>query len=97
MVTLDSFLCVCELVLLSSVFVGDEIRRVLVEAVIPLVTGVCMRKRAGTRHSGRLDRGELFLAEYDQFDDYLEMVIQFGVRVGVMGTNYEWVWLSPPF
>ena len=64
----------CLLALLVS---GDEIRRVVVEAVIPLVTG--MKKRAGSRKSARLDRGEAFLSEYDQFDDYLEMVIQFGV------------------
>lgn len=58
---------------------GDEIRRVMTEAVIPLVTSMCMKKRAGSGQRGGEGHGEVFLAEYDQFDDYLEMVIQFGV------------------
>jgi len=52
---------------------------VVVEAVVPLVTGTCMKRRAGPHRANRLDHGESFLSEYDQFDDYLEMVIQFGV------------------
>ena len=58
---------------------GDEIRRVTVECIIPLLTGCCHRRRASrTACSGKPD--DLFLAEYDKFDDYLEMVVQFGVR-----------------
>lgn len=75
------------LVLSSLMSSGDEIRRVVVEAVVPLVTGICMRKRAGPQQKARLDRGESFLSEYDEFDDYLEMVIQFGVRGGVLCTS----------
>ena len=53
---------------------GDEIRRVTVECVIPLVSGLCMKKKAGN-----CKNDDLFLSQYDQFDDYLEMVVQFGV------------------
>lgn len=57
---------------------GDEIRRVLVETVIPFakelfISGV--EKKRGRK--GFIP--DTILAEYDQFDDYLEMVIQFGV------------------
>lgn len=58
---------------------GDEIRRVMMEAIIPLVTGVCMKRRARERLRGGDGHGEVFLSVYDQFDDYLEMVVQFGV------------------
>ena len=43
------------------------------ECVFPLVTSSCMKRRLNSKHA------DVFLSEYDQFDDYLEMVIQFGV------------------
>ena len=43
------------------------------ECVIPLVTGTCMHRAQKLKH------GDVHLTEYDQFDDYLEMVVQFGV------------------
>ena len=62
---------------------GDEIRRVMMEAVIPLVTGLCMRKKgARSQQHGKCSHAEVFLSVYDEFDDYLEMVIQFGVSSG---------------
>ena len=62
---------------------GDEIRRVLVETVIPFakelfISGV--EKRRGRK--GLIP--DTILAEYDQFDDYLEMVIQFGVSTSCL-------------
>ena len=57
---------------------GDEIRRVFVETVVPFVKDLCV---SGVRKKkGRESVPDLLLnAEYDTFDDYLEMVIQFGV------------------
>ena len=59
-------------------YIGDEIRRVVQETVIPLLKQLCVG-----RVEKKLDKADhvpdTILAEYDQFDDYLEMVIQFGV------------------
>ena len=68
----------------SSWYPGDEIRRVLVETVIPFakelfISGV--EKKRGRK--GLIP--DTILAEYDQFDDYLEMVIQFGVGTSCLG------------
>lgn len=68
----------------SSWYPGDEIRRVLVETVIPFakelfISGV--EKKRGRK--GLIP--DTILAEYDQFDDYLEMVIQFGVSTSCLG------------
>ena len=67
----------------SSWYPGDEIRRVLVETVIPFakelfISGV--EKKRGRK--GLIP--DTILAEYDQFDDYLEMVIQFGVSTSCL-------------
>ena len=59
-------------------YIGDEIRRVVQETVIPLFKQLCVghvEKKLGK--AGHVP--DTILAEYDQFDDYLEMVIQFGV------------------
>lgn len=65
---------VCTLsVSLQFALAGDEIRRVTVECVVPMVTGTCMKRKHNLKHE------DILLAEYDQFDDYLEMVVQFGV------------------
>ena len=68
----------------SCWYPGDEIRRVLVETVIPFakelfISGV--EKKRGRK--GLIP--DTILAEYDQFDDYLEMVIQFGVSTSCLG------------
>ena len=68
----------------SSWYPGDEIRRVLVETVIPFakelfISGV--EKKRGRK--GLIP--DTILAEYDQFDDYLEMVIQFSVSTSCLG------------
>ena len=71
---------------------GDEIRRVLVETVIPFakelfISGV--EKKRGRK--GLIP--DTILAEYDQFDDYLEMVIQFGVSTSCLGLYSCHKWL----
>ena len=68
----------------SCWYPGDEIRRVLVETVIPFakelfISGV--EKKRGRK--GLIP--DTILAEYDQFDDYLEMIIQFGVSTSCLG------------
>ena len=57
---------------------GDEIRRVVMETLIPLVKQFCVgRVEQRLGKAGSIpDAG---LAHYDQYDDYLEMVVQFGV------------------
>ena len=55
----------------------------MIGAIIPLVTGLCMRmKRACLQQRGKCSHAEVFISMYDEFDDYLEMVIQFGVSSG---------------
>ena len=51
------------------------------ECVIPLFTTKFMGKRSTCQHK------DLFLSEYSQFDDYLEMVIQFGVIMLGLGVR----------
>lgn len=70
--------CICVRLLCFIWYPGDEIRRVLVETVIPFakelfISGV--EKKRGRK--GFIP--DAIRAEYDQFDDYLEMIIQFGV------------------
>lgn len=65
---------------------GDEIRRVTMECVIPLVSG-SLRMRT---NAGNCKHGDLFLSQYDQFDDYLEMVIQFGVPDTILDLTYTY-------
>ena len=77
--------------------VGDEIRRILLESLLPFLMELLLTKKmehgkGGERRSGRGQKQghggggssppvDLILADYEEFDDYLEMVIQFGVRV----------------
>lgn len=65
-----------------SLFLGDEIRRIILESVLPLVKEVFlvtkMQRKANKQKC--LPPHDLTLTEYDLFDDYLEMVIQFGVN-----------------
>ena len=69
--------------------VGDEIRRILLESLVPFLTEIFVSKRIQyNKRAGKQKQCasegcppvDLILAEYDEFDDYLEMVIQFGVR-----------------
>jgi len=72
---------------LVGLFWGDEIRRVVTESIIPLIT----EKIQAFRHKKYLGDSKkkdnngnfevlenLLLEEYEQFDDYIEMVVQFG-------------------
>ncbi len=61
----------------SILTLGDEIRRVVMESVIPFVGELLARSKS----KGRKVISDTTLAEYDQFDDYLEMVVQFGVSI----------------
>lgn len=72
---------------LVGLFWGDEIRRVLTEAILPLITEKIQahRQKKKLEASKKTDEKcnlqilqNLLLEEYEQFDDYIEMVIQFG-------------------
>jgi len=82
---------------LVQMYTTDSIRRVGVEAILPIILGAAsrvarrkkiltplrsMRKEFTRRDLAKLSTtdidAELEMAEYEQFDDYLEMVIQFG-------------------
>ena len=57
---------------------GDEIRRVVVETVIP-VSKQFFVGRVGKKLGEAGSVSDMMLVEYDEFDDYLEMIVQFGV------------------
>ena len=60
---------------------GDEIRRVVVESLLPFLKGLFVsRKKKKINGEKVTELHDTALSEYDQFDDYLEMVIQFGVN-----------------
>ena len=62
------------------IHVGDEIRRVVVESLLPFLKGLFLGRKKKKANGDKLrELSDTALAEYDQFDDYLEMVIQFGV------------------
>jgi anoctamin-10 len=63
--------------LLGKLFIIDEIRKVLTESVLPLVM---KRKLEGSgERNGIAERlVELNLWEYDDFDDYIEVIFQYG-------------------
>jgi len=72
---------------LVGLFWGDEIRRLVTESIIPLVTekfvGYQQKKKLAKAKKDDVtmdieDLDNLLLEEYEQFDDYLEMVVQFG-------------------
>lgn len=60
---------------------GDEIRRVVVESLLPFLKGLFVSRKKKKANSDKMAEAlsDTALTEYDQFDDYLEMVIQFGV------------------
>ena len=57
---------------------GDEIRRVVMETIMPLVKQSFMGK-VGQKLGKTGSIPDTILTHYDQYDDYLEMVVQFGV------------------
>lgn len=73
---------------LIGLFWGDEIRRLVMESVIPFITEKIeskkLKKTAAElkktdQHEMHYDVVEnLMYEEYEQFDDYIEMVIQYG-------------------
>ncbi|KAK3710543.1 hypothetical protein QZH41_009363 [Actinostola sp. cb2023] len=75
---------------LVGLFWGDEIRRLVTESLIPFIkekTHIWKTKRAYAKSKKDGNKGaplpsqaqkDMVLEEYDQFDDYLEMVVQFG-------------------
>ena len=60
---------------------GDEIRRVVVESLLPFLKGLFVGRKKKKINGDNMAEAlsDTALTEYDQFDDYLEMVIQFGV------------------
>ena len=75
---------------LVGLFWGDEIRRVVTEAIIPYITEK-IEARKVKKASGLSKKSDdpsklkelaiinnLIYEEYEQFDDYIEMVVQFG-------------------
>ena len=61
-----------------SPFKGNEIRRTVVETVFPLLKYQVKKKLAKTENVS-----DILLAKYDEIDNYLEMIIQFGVSLCV--------------
>ncbi len=72
---------------------GDEIRRVVMESVIPFVGEIRASRVERSKSKGRKVIPDTTLADYDQFDDYLEMVVQFGVSVQVQVLHVLASWL----
>lgn len=60
------------------VFEGDEFRRVAVETVFPF-TQQCFSGQVNKSLGRASNIPDTNMAKYDDFDDYLEMVVQFGV------------------
>ena len=61
---------------------GDEIRRVVVESLLPFLKGLFVTRKKRKKNGNRMEAlADTALTNYDQFDDYLEMVIQFGVSI----------------
>ncbi|XP_065883003.1 anoctamin-10-like isoform X2 [Dysidea avara] len=61
-----------------GLFYTDEVRRVMIETVIPTVIGVVKMLKSKTTKEDCQFLKDHVKDEYEQFDDYLEMVIQFG-------------------
>merc|ERR1740117_1499804 len=81
---------------LVSLYTADSFRRLFLEAVIPFVTRKFeerreLAKEAKTKKGDEMAKGEkaersaavmaLKRSEYEEFDDYLEMVIDYGYVV----------------
>ena len=68
---------------LVSLYTVDSIRRLSTETIIPFVTRKATRKiitkipKGNTGHNSRVNK-DYDKNEYEQFDDYLEMIIQLG-------------------
>ena len=62
---------------------GDEIRRVIVESLLPFLKRLFVSRKKKKANGDKMAEvlSDTALTEYDQFDDYLEMVIQFGVSM----------------
>lgn len=59
---------------------GDEIRRILLESVIPFLKEVLMTRKLIQKNGSKSPLPtDIVFADYDLYDDYVEMVIQFGV------------------
>eukprot|EP00794_Sanderia_malayensis_P011886 gene11886-13118_t len=74
---------------LIGLFWGDEIRRLVTESIIPLLTEKLkhyrmrehiekIKQKTGERPHSLQVVEDALLEEYEQFDDYLEMTVQFG-------------------
>ena len=72
--TLVGYYFTSQIIFICYISLGDEIRRVTMETVIPFVKALFV-----TRVAKKTSVKDAVFAEYEQFDDYLEMVIQFGV------------------
>eukprot|EP00658_Telonema_sp_P-2_P062257 TRINITY_DN5092_c0_g1_i1.p1 TRINITY_DN5092_c0_g1~~TRINITY_DN5092_c0_g1_i1.p1 ORF type:complete len:734 (+),score=185.73 TRINITY_DN5092_c0_g1_i1:40-2241(+) len=78
---------------LVAVYTADSARRVVIEVVIPRVMKFWSTRSAAKKSQGALKKNDdldpcmaavqdaLLLGEYEPFDDYLEMVIEFGYVV----------------
>ena len=68
---------------LVSLYTSDTVRRIATETVLPLLLqrGAALRGGGDAASALRRARRDADLDEYEQFDDYLEWVIQFGYVV----------------
>lgn len=63
---------------------GGEIRRVVTESVIPFFKTMLLSKNLGKGFAASGLPMDIILDEYDPFNDYLEMVMQFGVSFSLL-------------
>lgn len=73
---------------LVAIYTVDSVRRVALETVVPLCVGALRTRQSHTATNKKSDepivvsRGRslayVYAADYDHFDDYLEMVLEFG-------------------
>ncbi|KAL5463709.1 hypothetical protein EMCRGX_G032634 [Ephydatia muelleri] len=63
---------------IASLFMSGEIRRVVTESVIPFFKTMLLSKNLGKGFAASGLPMDIILDEYDPFNDYLEMVMQFG-------------------
>jgi anoctamin-10 len=74
---------------LGFLFMVDEIRRILLESVIPYLSqksaksklkkeGKLKLEKDGAAYIEQKEMEEIELGDYETFDDYLEMIITFG-------------------
>lgn len=65
---------------LQSLYMVDSIRRVFTESILPLLFYKYTTKSM-TKHDAHTIHQESLLEPYEQFDDFMEMIIQFGYIV----------------